>query len=76
MQIGIYSEIDSILIDRALLRAASWIAENLADIGEGEFDALLLERVRQETERRFLDGAFAGVGIGRLQIICLLVLLR
>ena len=49
---------------------------DLADISDGELDALLFEGVRQQAKRRFLDGALAGIGIGWLEVVGLLVLLR
>src|SRR6185437_2783167 len=59
----------------AAFDATGDIAERFADVGDGELDALLLEGVGQQAKRRFLDRALAGVGIGGLEVVGLLVLL-
>lgn len=42
-EISVHGKIDTILINRGPLSAARGITENLADVGDCEFDALLLE---------------------------------
>ncbi len=76
LQIDVDGEVEPVLIDGALLRSAGSIAQDFADIGRRELDAVFLERIRQQAERRFLDGAFARIGIGGLQVVGLLVFLR
>lgn len=66
LEIGIYRKIQSSLVDRALFQASCGIAYSFADVGSGKFDAPSLERVRKQTERRFLQGAFTRIGISRL----------
>ena len=76
MQVDIDGEIEPAFIDRALLQSAGNIAQGFADIGRREFDAVFLERIRQQPQRCFLDGAFTGIGVGRLLVVGLLVFLR
>src|SRR5205085_260114 len=76
LEVNIGSEVDPVLVCDASLRSACRVAQNLSDIGHREFDALLLKWVRQETQCFLLDGALAGVGIGRLEVVCLLIFLR
>ena len=76
LEIGIYREIQSSLVDRALLQSTRRIAQDLADIGRGKFNAPLLQRVWQQSQGRLLDRALSGVGIGRLLVVSLFVLLR
>ncbi|WP_249164787.1 hypothetical protein [Bradyrhizobium japonicum] len=76
LEIDVHGKIDAIFVDRTLLRAARGIAEYLADICHGELDAVFLERIWQKAEGRFLHRALAGIRIGWLQIVGLLVFLR
>jgi hypothetical protein len=75
-QIDIDSQIEPALINATLFRAAGRIGKDLADIGRGKLDAPSLQGIRQQTQPRLLDRALAGVRIGRLQVVGLLVLLR
>jgi hypothetical protein len=76
LQVDVNREIEPPLIDCALLQSAGSIAKGFADIGRRKFDAVFLQRIRQQSQRGFLDGAFTGVGVGGFFIVGLLVFLR
>jgi hypothetical protein len=76
LQVDIDGEIEPAFIDRALLQSAGNIAQGFADIGRSKLDAVFLERIGQQVERRFLHGAFTRIGIRGLVVIGFLVLLR
>jgi hypothetical protein len=75
-EVNVDREVKAVLVNRASLLASTGIADDLADVGDRELDTLFLERIWQQPERRLFNRAFTGVGIGRLQIISFLVLLR
>ena len=48
LQVGIDREVDPVLVDRTLFRAPGRVPEDLSDIGDRKFDALLLKRIGQK----------------------------
>ena len=73
LKVDIDGEVDAVFIDRTLFLTAGRIAQHFADIGDGELDALLLERIWQQAERRFLDRALTCIRVRRLEVVGLLV---
>ena len=76
LEIHVGSEVDPVLVSRTSLCAAGRIAQDLADIGHGDLDTLLLERVGKEPKCCLFDRALARIGIGGLEVVGFLVLLR
>jgi hypothetical protein len=69
------AKINTIFVNRAPLSAAHGITENLADVGDCEFDALLLKWIWKQSKRPLLQSAFAKVRISGLEVIRLFILL-
>jgi hypothetical protein len=48
LQVDVNREIEPAIIDRTLLQSAGNIAKGFADIGRRKFDAVFLQRIRQQ----------------------------
>jgi hypothetical protein len=74
-EVDVGRKVYAVFVHRALLFAPRGIAQPFANVGNGKLDTLLLKGVRQQAERRFFDGTFAGVRVCRFQIVGFLVFL-